>query len=115
MVRLQRLRGPLLVLIFILGLGALGRAGMLAVERQLRRGPAGPTAGGAVTALELCRRSTPPDVAESCVREQERLDREALHSIWRWGALGITGLVIFGMLRWRRSKDRRRQAEDEVR
>src|SRR5262245_33493079 len=92
-------RQALYKLCLCLGLGALIAAGLCGYREKLRLAPAGATAGGAVTAVELCRRSTPPDMAAACLAEQERLAAQARTTILGLLGLGLGSLVLAAGLR----------------
>jgi hypothetical protein len=94
-----------LLLLFTSGIAALGAAGLCAYRSHLATSPSGLTAGGAASAADLCRRSTPPDVAAACLAELSRTDAAERARALRWGGLGLGCLLAAaGLWLWLRHR-----------
>lgn len=97
----------------VLGFLLLSVAGLLAVREHLRREPPSHTAGGAIQPIDLCRRSTPPDVGAACLAEQERLLEQARTIVILLGALGIGSLLCAALLTNQARELRRKRGPHE--
>jgi len=84
----------LTVVLLLAGLAALVRCGLSLYEQHLSTAPLGHTAGAASSPADLCKRSTPKDVAAACLAEQARLSRIERYKSLSWGGLGLACLLI---------------------
>lgn len=91
----------LMAALLVVGLGGLAMGALLLFQERLRTLPPGPTAGGAATPADMCRRGLPPDMVESCLAEQRRLSAAAWQGALLWAGLGLSSLAAAGILRRR--------------
>lgn len=90
--------------LLVVGLGSLAMGALLLFQERLRTLPPGPTAGGAATPADMCRRGLPPDMVESCLAEQRRQSAAAGQGALVWAGIGVCCLAAAGLLRRRSAR-----------
>lgn len=91
----------LIAALLVVGLGGLAMGALRSYQERLRQLPSGPTAGGAATPSDMCRRGLPPDMVQACLAEQRRLSADTRHTALLWASMGVSCLLAAGILRRR--------------